>query len=142
MSTNVKAVLSTFSAGLSAMEADKAAAHKNHLALEAAATDAISTEAAAALNAVTSASKLGMSALVSESALIGVAYGTDVVSKSDAAMEVAEVDGILAELEAARVALDKARATLDTALDAERTRALAIRAQLAGIAGDNNGAKK
>lgn len=135
--TNIATALSTFQGALTAYEAAKADLHKVHLAAEAACTTAISGEAAAALSSVGVASKLGFTALGNELDLLDAASGAGTISKDSAAAKVAELDAALKTLEAARVALDKARAALDTAEDAERTRALAVRAKLAGIVGES-----
>ena len=134
--TNITTALTTFQGALSAFEAAKAELHKKHLAAEAACTDAVSAESAAALKSAGSASDLGMSALNGEVSLLKASVGTGSIDKNTAAAKVAELDAALKTLEEARKALDVARAALDTAEDAERTRALALRARLAAIAGE------
>jgi hypothetical protein len=134
--TNIQTALSTFTGALSSFEAARAALHAAHLKAETACTDGVSNEASTSLASAGAASKLGMSALVSELALLAVSVGTETIDKDGATAEITEIDGLLKAFEASREALDKARAALDTAFDAERSRALAVRAKLAGIAGE------
>lgn len=134
--TNIPSALATFQGALAAYEAAKADLHTKHLAAEAAVTNAVSGEAAAALASAGAASKVGFSALTGELALLDVSVGTGAVDKDAATAKIGELDAALKAFEVARAALDKARAGLDTAEDAERTRALALRARLAAIVGE------
>ena len=134
--TNITSALSAFTGALSAYEAAKADLHKAHLSAENACTDGVSGEASAALTTSGAASQLGFSALSSELALLDLGVGVGKLDKDGAAARVAALDAAMKTFEAARVALDKARAALDTAFDGERTRALAVRAKLSGIAGE------
>lgn len=137
MSNNITNALAVFNGALRTYEAAKADLHKVHLAAEAACTGAVSGEAAAALATANAGSGLGFSALSGELALLDVSAGVGCIDKDSAIAKVGELDKALKKLEAARVELDKARAALDTATDAERTRALALRAKLSGIAGES-----
>ena len=134
--TNIPSALATFQGALAAYEAAKADLHTKHLAAEAAVSNAVSGEAAAALASSAAASSVGFSALTGELALLAVATGTGSVDKDTASAKIAELDAALKAFEVARAALDKARAGLDTAEDFERTRALALRARLAAIVGE------
>lgn len=135
--SNITNALNAFNGALRNYEAAKADLHKAHLAAENACTGAVSVEAAAALASANAASGLGRNSFDVELALLDSAAGLGTVDKATATAKIAEIDAALKKLEEARVALDKARAALDTAEDAERSRAVNLRAKLSGIAGES-----
>lgn len=135
MTTNtIPSALAGFTTALNTYEAARAALHRSHLAADSTCSTALSNEAVAAQAAVTSSSDLGLNALNGELALTALSFGVGTLSPEAAKAKVDSLDAALKAFEAARTALDKARAALETALDAERTRALELRAKLAGIA--------
>ncbi len=133
----IPTALSQYKGALSTYEATKAELHKAHINADGLCSTALSTEAAAAQTTVGASSDLGLNALNGELALVATAFGVGSLTKDGAAAKIVALDASLKNLEDARVALDAARAALDTAVDGERTRALALRAKLAGISGSD-----
>lgn len=128
--TNIVGALHAFTGAITAVGAEKAKLHAEHIATNAANSQAVSNEAGTALAALTAAGDAALTTLVAELGIVDVNSGTASSDKDKNEATIETIDANLAAIESTREALAAARAALDEKLEAVCTAAKIARAKL------------